>query len=339
METPPPSAVHPQKGPFLRTVSVGERFIGFYVVHRKQLEPFRDPSRGHYLTLILGDRSGQRLARIWEDAETIADEIGVGEVVKIQGEMETYMDRPQIRVLRIRPAEEGEYDWRDMLPSSPRDPDEMLESVLAAAEAIVNPHLHALVMHFYGDEAFLEALRRVPAGRKVHHAYLGGLLEHLTEMLALAERVLEIYPPLDADLLRAGVLLHDIGKVRELHWGLETDYTDEGRLLGHIVLSDEMVAAALTTLPDFPPELALRLRHMLLAHHNRYEWGSPRRPQTLEAIALTKIDDLSAQVNRFWLLLQQREAGEAWTPYDRLLERRLYAGESGLSVEEESQRT
>ena len=334
----PIQAFHPQKGPFLREVAVGEQFIGFYAVHRKQLEPFRDPSRGRYLTLLLGDRSGQRLARVWENAEEIAGQIAVGSVVKIQGEMETYMERPQIRVLRIRPAVEEEYDWRDMLPAAPHDPDEMLAAVLAAAEAIRNPHLHALVMHFYGNEDFLEALRWVPAGRKVHHAYLSGLLEHLTEMLALAEQVTAIYPQIDADLLVAGILLHDIGKVRELHWGLNTDYTDEGRLLGHIVLGDEMVAAALAALLDFPPELALRVRHMLLAHHNRYEWGSPRRPQTLEAIALAKIDDLSAQVNRFWLLLQQRESGETWTPYDRLLERRLYAGEGDLSVEEESQR-
>ncbi len=331
------SAHHPQKGPFLHDIAVGETFIGFYAVHRKQLEAYRDPSRGHYLTLILGDRSGTRRARVWDDAETIAAEVSEGGVVKIQGVMETYLDTPQIRVLRIRPAREEEFDWRDMLPASPRDPEAMLAEVLAAAEGIANPHLRALVASFYADEAFLEALRWVPAGRKVHHAYLGGLLEHLTEMLALAQTVLRLYPQLDADLLVAGILLHDIGKVRELAWGLTIDYTDEGRLLGHIVLGDEMVAAAIAALPDFPHELALRVRHMLLAHHNRYEWGSPRRPQTLEAIALSKIDDLSAQVNRFALLLQQRERGEAWTPYDRLLERRLYAGESDLSIEESSQ--
>lgn len=308
-------------------------------MHRKQLEAFRDPSRGHYLTLILGDRSGQRRARVWDDAEAIAAEIEEGGVIKIQGTLETYMDKPQIRVQRIRAAQEGEFDWRDMLPSSPRDPEAMLASVLEAAESITNPHLAALIARFYGNEDFLEALQWVPAGRKVHHAYLSGLLEHLTEMLAVAHTVVQLYPQIDADLLIAGILLHDIGKVREIRWGLNIDYTDEGRLLGHIVMGDEMIAAAIAELPDFPPELALRLRHMLLAHHNRYEWGSPRRPQTLEAIALAKIDDLSAQVNRFWLLLQQRERGETWTPYDRLLDRRLYAGETDLSIEEESQQT
>jgi len=328
---------HPQKGPFLRDIALGETFVGFYAVHRKQLEAYRDPSRGRYLTLILGDRSGQRRARVWDDAEAIAETIQEGDVVKVQGVMEAYLDTPQIRVLRIRAAREGEFDWRDMLPASSRDPEAMLADVLAAAESIANPHLRALVAHFYADEAFLDALQWVPAGRKVHHAYLGGLLEHLVEMLAFAQPVLRLYPQLDADLLIAGILLHDIGKVRELAWGLTIEYTDAGRLLGHIVLGDEMVAAAIAALPEFPEELALRLRHMLLAHHNRYEWGSPRRPQTLEAIALTKIDDLSAQVNRFALLLQQRESGEAWTPYDRLLARRLYAGETDLSIEEASQ--
>ena len=328
---------HPQKGPFLRDLATDETFVGFYAVHRKQLEAYRDPSRGRYLTLILGDRSGQRRARVWDNAESIAETIAEGEVVKIQGTMETYLDTPQIRVLRIRPAREDEFDWRDMLPASPRDPETMLNEVLAAAKAITNPHLHALVAHFYTDEAFLNALQWVPAGRKVHHAYLSGLLEHLTEMLAIAPTVLHLYPQIDADLLIAGILLHDIGKVRELTWGLTIDYTNDGRLLGHIVLSDEMITAAIAALPDFPDELALRLRHMLLAHHNRYEWGSPRRPQTLEAIALTKIDDLSAQINRFALLLQQRENDEAWTPYDRLLARRLYAGENELSIEEASQ--
>ncbi|NPA92933.1 MAG: HD domain-containing protein [Chloroflexi bacterium] len=330
-------AFHPQKGPFLRELTPGEGFIGFYVIHRKQLEPFRDPARGRYLTLILGDRSGQRVARVWEDAETVAEQVAEGMVVKIQGEAETFQDRLQIRVLRIRPAREQEYDWRDMLPASARDPEEMLAEVLDAAERIQNPHLRALVASFYGDEAFLDALRWAPAGRKVHHAYLSGLLEHLTEMLALADRVVAIYPQLDADLLITGILLHDVGKVREIRWELDIDYTDEGRLIGHIVLGDEMVAQAIAALPDFPAALALRVRHMLLAHHSRYEWGSPRRPQTLEAIALAKIDDLSAQINRFWLLLQQREVGETWTPYDRLLERRLYAGETDLNVDEESQ--
>ena len=318
---------HPLKGPYLRQISPGDTFVGFYVVRRKDLEQFRDPSRGRYLTLILGDRTGQRLARVWENAETVAAQVEVGSVVKIQGEMETYMDKPQIRVLRIRPARESEYDWRDMLPTSQRDTEEMLNEVYAAIETIKNPYLRALLEHFYHDEEFVEALRWAPAGRKVHHSYLGGLLEHLTEMLAIAETVLRLYPEIDADLLRAGILLHDIGKIYELSWGMSIEYTPEGRLIGHVVLGDELITSAIAQIPDFPPETAMRLRHMVLAHHNRYEWGAPRRPQTLEAIALAKIDDLSSQVNRFKLLLEQSEPGEVWTPYDHLLERRLYVGE------------
>ena len=162
-------------------------------------------------------------------------------------------------------------------------------------------------------------------------------LEHTLEVLTLAHTLIEIYPQIDADLLLAGVLLHDIGKVREYTWDMDIDYSDEGRLLGHIVMTDEMVTTALQSLSEFPPELALRLRHMLLAHHGRYEWGSPRRPLTLEAIALHHIENLGAQINRFQMLLQDRPLGENWTSYDRMLGRQLYLGQDDdLNVEEQS---
>jgi 3'-5' exoribonuclease len=173
----------------------------------------------------------------------------------------------------------------------------------------------------------------------VHHAYLGGLLEHISDVLSLCDTVLELYPELNADLLRTGALLHDVGKLREYAWEKDIDYTDEGRLIGHVVLGDEMVAHVLAHLADFPEALSLRVRHMLVSHHGRYEWGSPARPQTLEAIALHQIENLSAQVSRFRsLLAARREPGEAWTDFDRMLGRQLYAGHAGdLNIEESSQ--
>jgi 3'-5' exoribonuclease len=235
----------------------------------------------------------------------------------------------------MRPAKSSEYDRRDLLPSSERDPEELLAQVQGYIEQIDNPHLRALVDHFYTDPNFLDQFRQAPAAQRVHHAYLGGLLEHTVEVLVVCKTVLGLYPQIDASLLLAGALLHDIGKLREYTWDLEIDYSDEGRLVGHVVMTDEMVSTALQSLPDFPEELALRLRHMLLSHHGRYEWGSPRRPMTLEAITLHHVEDLDAQVNRFQLLLQGRPTGELWTPYDRLLGRPLYAGsDDDLSAEE-----
>jgi 3'-5' exoribonuclease len=289
-----------------------------------------------FLTLIVSDRTGQMMARVWEDAENTAQGLQPGAVAKVEGEVETYMDRTQIRVLRIRPAKPNEYDRRDMVPSSERDPDDLWSQVQTSIERIAQPHLRALVDAFYGDADFVERFRQAPAAQKVHHAYLGGLLEHTVEVLILCEAVLGLYPQIDANLLLTGALLHDIGKLREYSWDMDIEYSDEGRLVGHVVMTDEMVAEAIQAIPDFPPELALRLRHILLAHHGRYEWGSPRRPMTLEAIALHHIEELDVQVNRFQLLLANRPAGEAWTAYDRLLGRQLYAGsEDDLSIEEQ----
>lgn len=331
-------AYHPQKGPFLRELQPDDRFIGYYALRTKTLEPFRDPARGYFLTLVLSDRSGQLIARVWEQAEETYEDLLEGEVIKLDGEVELYNERLQIRVLRVRPASPDEYDLRDLLPSSPRPPEEMLSELTIYLDQINSPYLSQLVGFFFGDPEFLRRFSQAPAAKIVHHAYLHGLLEHTLEILRIAATVLELYPQIDSDLLYTGILLHDLGKVREFDWGLDIDYTNEGRLLGHVVITDEMVSAAIQSLPDFPPELAQRLRHMLLAHHGRYEWGSPRRPKTLEAIALHQIENLSAQLNRFHLLLEKRPFDKEWTDYDRLLRRQLYGGggdHEDLSIEEQ----
>src|SRR3989338_4097068 len=242
-------------------------------------------------------------------------------------------------VQKLRRAEEGEYDLADFLPATEKDPAELWARVRAGVQAIRHPHLASLVEHFYGDPDFRARLEQAPAARRVHHAYLGGLLEHLAEVLALCDTVLALYPEINADLLRTGALLHDVGKLQEYVWQRDIDYTDAGRLIGHVVLGDEMVTRMIEHIADFPEELSLRVRHMLVSHHGRYEWGSPARPQTLEAIALHQIENLSAQVNRFrGLLAARREPGDTWTEYNRLLGRQLYAGHSDdLNIEESSQ--
>lgn len=332
-------ATHPDKGPFIREFEEGERIIGYYLLRSKQLEPFHDASRGNYLTLILGDKTGQIVGRVWENADEANEDMLNEEVVKLDGEVEHYGGRLQVRVLRVRSAEPDEYDIRDMLPASQRDPQEMIEQLNYSLGQITNPHLSALVGYFFGDKNFLRQYTEAPAAKQVHHAYLHGLLEHTLELLTLSNTILELYPAIDPDLLLTGILLHDIGKLREYTWDLNIDYTAEGRLMGHIIMTDEMISAAIQTLPDFPPELTLRLRHMLLSHHGRYEWGSPRRPKTLEAIALHHLDNLSAQINRFQLLIDKRPPNEDWTTYDRLLRRQLYGGgDDDLNIEEQSRR-
>ncbi len=319
-----PEPVHPEKGPFLRDLQPGQRFVGFYLVRSRSLEPFRDATRGNFLTLVLSDASGQLIGRVWEDAETVAGEVGEGQVVKIDGEVDVYLERTQIRVVRIRPARPDEFDRRDFLPSGPRDPQQLLAELPAYRDLIAEPHLQALVDGFLADRDFMQAFAEAPASPQVHHAYLGGLLEHTLNVLQLCASLLTLYPALDASVLIAGAFLYQAGKVRELRWEMDLDYTDEGRLVGDILLSDELVAAAIRRQPDFPLELGMRLRHLIAAQNGRYDWGSPRQPQTLEAIALHQVEDLDSQVNRFATLLAARAPGESWTAYDRLLGRSLY---------------
>ncbi|HEY76244.1 MAG TPA: HD domain-containing protein [Thermoflexia bacterium] len=331
------------KEQFVRDLRPGDRVLSFFLVRHKQLEPFRDRTRGEFLTLILADRTGEILARVWEDAPAVAETFEEGQVVKVLGRMEEYLDRWQVIVEKIRPAKEEEYDLADFLPATERDVEEMLREVRQTIEEVKDPHLHALLLRFFDDPDFVARFSRAPAARRVHHAYLGGLLEHTLEVVHLCRSVMELYPQIHRDLLLTGALLHDVGKTREFHYETEITYSDEGRLLGHVVLSLEMVDAALAEVEDFPEELALRLRHMIVSHHGRYEWGSPRRPKTLEAAALHYVENLSAQVNRFHrIIATRRDRTRPWTEYDTLLRRFLYAGREGeedLSVEEEGQLT
>ena len=338
MSNPPPAKA--PKGPFVADLHPGDQVTGFYLVRHKQVEPFRDRTRGEFLTLVLADRTGQVLARAWEGAVELAELFAEGDIVKVGGEVEEYMGRTQVIVQRLRQAVEGEYDLADYQRATPRNVEEMQASVRAAVERVKNPHLAALLQRFFDDPQFLGAFSQAPAGRRLHHAYLGGLLEHTCEVLAMCAAAQAVYPDLEADLLLAGALLRDIGKTVEYTWETGLAITDAGRLVGHLVLGDEMVTQAIAGLPDFPAELSLRLRHLLVSHHGRYEWGSPRRPATLEAIALHQIEELTSQISRFRSLLAgRREPGDAWTAYDRLLGRQLYAGrpdDQELLIEESS---
>ncbi len=334
MNTP----AHQDKGPFVSDLKAGDHFVGFYVARDLRLEAFRDPGRGHYLRLWLADRSGSIEARLWEEATFASQQISPPSVVKVEGDVELFRDRLQVRVLRIRPAADGEFDLADMLATTSRDPAAMMAHVDDAIAAVTDDHLRALLHAFFDDPDFRAAFSAAPAAKRIHHAYRGGLLEHVYEILRLSEPLLELYPELNRDLLVAGILLHDVGKLKEYRWELDLEFTDEGRLLGHVVLGAEWVAQRIEELDGFPEAHAVELRHMILAHHGRYEWGSPRRPKTMEAIALHHLENLDGQVNRFRAIIETaRRQGQPWTTYDRLLGRSLYAGyDDDLSIEEGS---
>ncbi len=325
------------KEQFVGDLKEGDKVLSFFLVKHKQLEYFRDRTKGQFLTLALSDKTGQVLARVWEKALELAETFEEGNVVKVLGEVEEYLGRLQVIIDKLRPAKEDEYKPEDFLPHTERDIEEMLVTVRETIASVGNPYLRALLDKFFADEEFVAAFSQAPSARRIHHAYVGGLLEHVVEVIVLCRTVLTLYPQINRDLLMTGALLHDVGKTKELTYERDIEYSDEGRLLGHVVLSDRMITERIAEIPDLPPELALRLRHVVVSHHGRYEWGSPRRPKTLEACALHYIDNLDAQVNRFArIIAARRDKTKPWTEYDTLLKRYLYAGreEDELVIEE-----
>ncbi len=201
-----------------------------------------------------------------------------------------------------------------------------------ALRGLANPHLRALVECFLMDDDFVRDFCRVPAGIRHHHAYLGGLLEHVVNLIDVTERVLPLFPGVDRDLLLMGVFLHDVGKVRELSCQRTFSYTTEGQLIGHLVIGIEMLNEKVAQAPQltgepFPRELLLRLKHMILSHHGAYEFGSPKLPMTPEAIALHYLDNLDAKVHSFTRdIREDRNQASAWTPYNQATQRRLFKG-------------
>lgn len=326
----------PDQGPLLAELEAGQEFIGFYLARNPRLDPFRDPTKGKYMRLQLRDCTGTIQARIWEGAEEAAGVIKEGAPIKVAGIVEVYNGQPQVQIARYRAARSGEFDPSRLLAATSRDEEAMWGMVMEAARRVSDPHLAALLRRFFLDTDVAARFIEMPAARVVHHAYRGGLLEHCYELLCLAEPLLELYPEIDRDLLVTGILLHDIGKLEEYAYEYDVDVTVPGKLIGHVVLSERAVSAAIRAIEAFPPRREVEVLHLILAHHGRHEWGSPRRPKSLEAAALHYLDNLDAQVNRFNQLIRPaRENGQSFTQYDRLLGRVLYAGEEqGLSVEE-----
>lgn len=312
----------------------GMEIIGFYVARNPRPDPFRDAARGKYMRLLLVDKTGIVEARMWEGAEECFDQVNGGGPIKVAALVERFREELQVKISRLRAAREGEVDLSDMMGTTDRDVEGMKDVVRDAIKQIENEHLSKLVLSFYGDAGWVDLLMKAPAARRIHHAYLSGLREHIYELSLLARPLQELYPEINWDKLLTGILLHDIGKLEELDWGLDTNFTDAGHLLGHIDLGERIVSKAIDDIGGFPERLALEVLHLIVAHHGRHEWGSPRRPKSIEAIALHHLDNLDAQVNRFKLLIGDvRARAEAWTTYDRMLKRSLYVGNGRVSQE------
>jgi 3'-5' exoribonuclease len=273
----------------------GRTFDSFFLVLVKQQRTTKQNKP--YLNLILGDKTGQIEARVWEPGDPrIAKEFDRGDIVKVRGCVTRFDERCQLKVEQLRRAFDGEADKMDMLPATARDVGELWKQLEATIESVQNADLKRLLTALLADTELAKAYREAPAARQLHHAWLGGLLEHVVSLLGLADRVAAHYPLLDRDLLVTGVILHDIGKVRELEWETGFDYTVEGVLLGHIQMGVDLVEKTIAGLPDFPDRLRTIVIHMILSHHGKLEFGSPKLPMIPEALVLNFLDDLDAKM-------------------------------------------
>jgi 3'-5' exoribonuclease len=281
-----------------------------------------------YLNLRLKDKTGELDGKVWENAHEWDKLFRKGEVVQITARALNYKNAVQLSVSDIQKTEEQEVDPADFFPVAQRDPDEMFAEMMAYVERIDNDHLKRLLLAFFADEEILRLFKRAPAAKGFHHVYVGGLLEHTLSVVRLLDVVADHYDNIDRDLLIAGGILHDIGKIYEFSYDSLIDYTDEGRLIGHIVMGVEMLDGKIKAVDGFPSHLAMELRHLILSHHGTLEFGSPKRPKTVEALIVHYIDDMDAKVNSFQKFISDAAHDEEsyWTPFNRFFERFIYKG-------------
>ena len=302
-----------------------ERVERIMVVARKD---WRDSVNGKFLLFQFSDKEGPLKGVLWQPTEEIDRQIQVNDVVRIKGEMKAYQGSYEMHVASIVKLNEKEYDAAQFVPVAAEETLDLYNEVFGVVSTVANEHLRKLLENIFTDEEFKRGFMRSPAARVWHHSFIGGLAQHVRDMALLALRAAEVYPEIDRDLLVTGVLVHDLGKVQELEVSNRIDYSDSGRLIGHIVLGVELLDARIREIDGFPADLALKLKHMVLSHHGSLEHGSPVVPMTIEAILLHYIDNLDAQARGTLQVLDKDTSRFGnWTEYVKLLDRFIYRGD------------
>jgi 3'-5' exoribonuclease len=300
-----------------------QAIIGFFAAGSKQARTKKDGTR--YFAITLCDRTGTIEARVW-DADDAGD-FEPGDVVKVRGQVCRYNEKLQVNVDKVRRAAASEYELSDFVPQTERNLDEMWAELQGWVAGFADADLKALLEAFLSDAEIAAALRQAPAARGLHHAWIGGLLEHTLSLMGMCDLAAKHYPGINRDLLLTGAVLHDVGKLRELRWGTSFDYTLEGQLLGHITIGLGMIERKIDAIPGFPRAKRLLVEHLVLSHHGKYEFGSPKLPMTPEAILLHYLDDLDAKMQTVRAEFTRSEAngrsGAELTDWVRSLERPL----------------
>jgi 3'-5' exoribonuclease len=293
----------------------------FFLVCEKELRSTRDGKL--FLRLELSDRSGTIEGRLWDNVEALAHVFDRDDIVKVQARVDNYKNKLQLVVEKLRRAEPAEVDLADYFPHTAEDIEQLYGRLRGHVAAIKNPWLSRLVSGVVEDPAISPRLKRAPAAKMMHHAFLGGLLEHIVSLCDLGRVVAQHYPELDVDLLITGAILHDIGKLDELCYERAIHYTDDGQLLGHIILGLEQVTERMNGIEGFPADCKTLVKHLLISHHGQYEFGSPKLPMFREALVLHYLDDLDSKMAAARAVLGAQGGEEGWTAFSSALNRRL----------------
>ncbi len=317
-----------------------QTITSLFVVAAKQVKSKK--SGDLYLSVILADRSGQLQANMWDNVADTLDTFEQDDFVKVKGVVHKYNGRWQLTIHKLRKLEDAEIDYTDYLPKTSKDIDQLWRSLSDFVESFENPWLQSLLKEFMADEAIVTAYKNAPAAKTLHHAFVGGLLDHVVSLLTVCDLAARNYPQVNRDLLLTGAFLHDIGKLHELAYQRSISYTTEGQLLGHMIIELEMLHEKLTHLPGFPAELKILIEHMIISHHGHYEFGSPKLPMFPEALMLHYLDDLDSKMESMRAQFEREaEFDSPWTSYNPSLARPLLNTrkflEKGLTASREAE--
>jgi len=308
---------------FIKEINENDKVKSIFLVKRKSISFTKAGTP--YLNLTLIDKTGEVNGKVWEKAEKLAKIFQKDDFIKIKSTAVTYQNSLQLNISSIIPLSPSEIDITNFLPQAKNDIEQTFLKLKAIIEEVSNAHLKKLLDLFIADDQLIRLFKLAPAAKKMHHVYLGGLLEHTLSLSNLILQISKHYEGLNVDLLLTGGILHDIGKIHELTYSRSFDYSDSGRLIGHITLGVEMINEKIRLIPDFPQELAVELRHLIISHHGEYQYGSPKRPKTLEALILYYLDDLDAKVEEIQSFIQREEENQSkCAGYHQMLERYIY---------------
>ncbi|MBI5590525.1 MAG: HD domain-containing protein [Deltaproteobacteria bacterium] len=315
------------KKQYVSSLKPGETVDDIFVLSEKNLGQKKDGK--NYLNLTFMDRTGSLKGVLWDNVEDTVDRISAGDYVQVKGSVSEYRGMLQLVVRSaIRSAAEH-VESADFLPVTTRNIDAMFEKLIQITDSLKTPCFHDLFRLFWADADLVRLFKAAPAAKKMHHAYIGGLLEHTLSMAILVDKIAGHYTGVDRDLLLAGAILHDIGKIREFEFSSHIDYTSEGRLLSHIVIGIQIIEEKMKLIKDFPDEQAVLLKHLVVSHHGVREFGSPELPKTIEAVLLNHIDEIDSKVKGIREFMASEDPNAAWTSFHKLLDRHFYMGKKG----------